>query len=64
MLRVLPQTRPPGAQPVTNFEESRVRHLEDKRRQRKTGQVNTLLPLTFSVTCVDEPRLQDRAVLR
>ena len=28
-------------QAVVNFEESRVRHLEDKRRQRKTGQVNT-----------------------
>ena len=28
-------------QAVVNFEESRVRHLEDKRRQRKTGHVNT-----------------------
>jgi len=45
-------------QAVVNFEESRVRHLEDKRRQRKTGQVNSthLLPLTFSMTltCVQE----------
>jgi len=37
-------------QAVVNFEESRVRHLEDKRRQRKTGQVNT----SASVTCAEE----------